>query len=61
MEITKEEICLKIVEWLKKQKSITLGSNAVLIKFYPETRAADEFDELISTYNFIVEKEQNFN
>ena len=58
MEISKEEICVKIVDWIRRQPSVTTYSNAVIINFSTNSNAGDEFSELISTYNYIVKKEE---
>ena len=50
MEITKEEVCVKVVEWIAKNK-VQLYSNAVIIN----SNDIDTFASLIGTYNFIID------
>lgn len=58
MEISKEEICVKIVDWMCNQPNITTYSNAVIISFGPNSDAGNEFSELINTYNYIKKHEE---
>lgn len=53
MEITKEEICVKVVEWIAKNK-VQLYSNAVIIS----SNDTGTFANLIGAYNFIIDNKE---
>lgn len=57
MDVTKEEICVKIVDWIRKQPSLGIYCNAITIHFKPDSGAEKEFQDLIGAYNYIVTKE----